>query len=856
MSRFLKIFVLSFLPFVLNLEWVDCSNEAIVGLEESPQNVSIAEEDSTVINCRADSSVKQCKWLWLAETGENPILVEEFPGFGERKADCSLQLKNITKEHQGIWSCVVKLQNRTTVRPKPATIWVHDKFVFKESPANVTVYEGDPVRIPCSSTDDMELCQWFYRKDENSAWENKTSMENANDCSLVLSDVGLLDSGFFKCGIKRAGVDEFVESQPIYLHVDDDRPFEFAQVPVNSVFDTGSTGAIQCKTKGEVQECRWSWQPQGYSIEWRVKMRQFVPEDGHDCALHFRDISTEPEGLWICSVLPVNSSEYIETEPVTLQIQSDMEATVLTRSVAVAEGMPASLRCEIDSTKVEECRWRWHHFGEVDQPTIVVRSFPPYGDSNRDCSIQFTSVMYEQQGVWVCGVRFRGEQQFKESMPSTVSVRMPGKLRVVDVSQDKVIAEKETLELICRSASVVDECVWSLTPSNKTYNPTRIEFEPDQYDRRNCTIVLKNIGMKHDGEWKCLMRVERTEKTLETESEPIHVKVIKPENIKFNKVTTAVDVLPGQQSTLSCFVSHPVEMCQWRWLGIAPFEYKEFPPLDGNDCSLNVTDMDVLREGHWQCGAKNIGQRAYQWGPITSLQIVYTENISTRFWISEYNNHLYLVCRLGTLAPLDNVKCHWTHPMKKNVTEDTESRYRTTFDKSTGECILVFEYLMSDLGQWDCMFDVQTENGTVRLGNAKFLMLNNPQNIRLRWVVGMMAAVILILSITLAVTFIYMCPARRDSAKSSISVAGNKYNNKEEQQKNAPSVPVKQMARYTEQPTRIDFKFEEHLNRPTTHIEYITPTSSSSAHHLYERVGRLSASSSPTHKTLYQNIGE
>ncbi|XP_039298980.1 obscurin [Nilaparvata lugens] len=801
--------------------------------------------------CRAQSSVKLCKWLWMAEVDENPILVEEFPGFGERKTDCSLYLKNITKQHQGLWSCVVKLQNRTSVRAKPVTVWVHDKFVFEEKPANVTAYVGDIVKIPCSSADEMELCQWFYKKDERTVWEEITFMENVKDCSLALSDLSMSDSGFFKCGVKRPRIDESVESPPMYLLVDGDRPFEFAQVPVNSIFIPGTPGSIQCKTKDEAQECRWSWQPQGYDEKWRVKMRQFVPEDGHDCALQLRDISTEPGGHWMCSVLPINSTEFVETEPITLQIQSnqDMKANVLTTTIAVVEGKSSTLRCEIASTDVEECRWRWHSYGGVDQPTIVVRSFPAYGSHNMMCNIVFTSVMYEQQGVWICGVRFRGEQEFKESTPSTVSVDMPGKLRVVDVSQDRVIAEKESMQLICRSASAVDECVWSLTPSDKTYNPTRIEFVPDPFDRRNCSMVVKNVGKKHDGEWKCLMRVERTEKTFETEAKPVHVKVIKPEKIKFDKVTSAVQVLPGYPAKLSCIVSHPVDMCQWRWLGLAPFEKIEFPPLDGGiDCSLNVTDMNVLRDGHWQCGAKNIGQQGYYWGPITSIQVVYTENISTRFWISEYNNHLCLVCRLSTTAPLDNVNCHWTHPNNKNASEDTDSRYRTTFDKETGECIIIFEYIMSDFGQWECKFDVDTENGTMVLGNSKFLMLNNPQNIRLRWVVGLMAAVILILCITLAVSFLYMCPARRDTAK---SVGTNKYKKKEEYQKNAPSLPA---PRYTEHPTRIDFKFEERPN--TTHIEYITPTCSSSSHHLYERVGRLSATTSSTQKTLYQNIDD
>lgn len=96
----------------------------------------------------------------------------------------------------------------------------------------------------------------------------------------------------------------------------------FAEAPVDTVFQVGSSGSIKCTTIEPVQQCRWFWQPHGYGDEWRVLMREFLPEDGHDCSLPFKDVTTEPEGMWVCAVLLINSTTYYQTKPITLRIKT------------------------------------------------------------------------------------------------------------------------------------------------------------------------------------------------------------------------------------------------------------------------------------------------------------------------------------------------------------------------------------------------------------------------------------------------------------------------------------------------------------------------------------------------------
>ncbi|XP_075219766.1 uncharacterized protein LOC142323645 isoform X2 [Lycorma delicatula] len=805
-----------------------------------PQSSSVHEGKSIILQCSTDKDtpVKLCKWIWQSAHGDDPVIVEEFPAFGEQNTDCSLKINNATLPQRGFWTCAVQLQNETTLKSSPALLNVIKKIDFIDVPTNTSVAEGENLLLSCMTEDEIHECIWMFQPlNKTSAKPFKTfSAEKRRNCMLLVKKAQKDQSGLWSCGVRKLLIDEYSFTETAYVLVHDQEiTVNFNETPVDTVFTVGSNGSMQCKTNEEILQCRWFWQPQGYSIEWQVIMREFPPEDGHDCSLHFKDITTEPEGIWMCAVLPYNSTIYIETEPVTLRLKTQF--TVLTRAVVVAEGMETTLRCQTEAD-VAECRWRWHQLGEANEPSLVVREFQPYGPSNQDCSIQFTSMLMEQQGVWVCGVRLRDDTEFKEALPTSVSLKPAGRVRIIEVSQPKIIAEKEYLNLICTTSASVNECIWEWTPTNTNVTPDVIRFTPDKKDSRNCSFRIDKIEMKHDGYWKCSVRAEREKGIVKASTDPVKITVIKPVEIQFTNITTVLHVSPGSSRRLICEVSHKVESCQWKFLGKPVIKKAEFPPINGTDCGLNLIDLQVLNSGSWQCGVKNIGQYHYSWAPPTTLNVLHTENIVTSFWISEINNQLSLACHLETQLPLSIISCHWLHPSKINISLlNSTNSYNEYFDKSNGECILEFHSQTSDLGVWQCLYTVDTENGTWNLGEAEFLVLSNPHNLRLRWIVGILAATTVIMAIALGVVIIYGCPWTTVTAKDRLGKSNV-----------PPPIPSKQSVRYTEEPAKINFHFQE---TPKLLVN-LSGGSAPSSNHVYERVGQYVSPN--VAKSIYQNI--
>ena len=71
---------------------------------------------------------------------------------------------------------------------------------------------------------------------------------------------------------------------------------------------------------------------------------------------------------------------------------------------------------------LEECRWQWQSVKELHDPPVVVKTFSPYGDGPSDCSLYFSNVLLEQNGLWICGIKFINETKFKDALPTTMSI--------------------------------------------------------------------------------------------------------------------------------------------------------------------------------------------------------------------------------------------------------------------------------------------------------------------------------------------------------------------------------------------------------------------------------------------------
>lgn len=73
---------------------------------------------------------------------------------------------------------------------------------------------------------------------------------------------------------------------------------------------------------------------------------------------------------------------------------------------------------------MEQCRWSLTPVNS--NTTVVVKQFPAAGSEARDCSVRLTHALAEQEGLWTCGARIRGRQNYTDAPPAKLSLLEPG----------------------------------------------------------------------------------------------------------------------------------------------------------------------------------------------------------------------------------------------------------------------------------------------------------------------------------------------------------------------------------------------------------------------------------------------
>ncbi|KAG8281719.1 hypothetical protein J6590_053707 [Homalodisca vitripennis] len=139
--------------------------------------------------------------------------------------------------------------------------------------------------------------------------------------------------------------------------------------------------------------------------------------------------------------------------------------------------------------------------------------------------------------------------------------------------------------------------------------------------------------------------------------------------------------------------------------------------------------------------------------------------------------------------------------------------------------------MLVDVGHWKCVFSVNNKN--LILGEASFTVLSSPQNVRLSWIVGILATVTLMLTVLLFVVItcrFYQCSR----------------NNKTMVQLNKPM--AEHGKRYSEDPTKgINFSFTE---TPELLVDFSAPSPTPADSHHYEHVGSYLS----PRPSFYQNV--
>jgi hypothetical protein len=78
---------------------------------------------------------------------------------------------------------------------------------------------------------------------------------------------------------------------------------------------------------------------------------------------------------------------------------------------------------------VKDCQWSWQSLEDgPNGPVTPVKEYPAFGDEvTDDCSVRFSSLLAQQEGFWICGIRGQGVGSFINSPPAKIVAYYGGK---------------------------------------------------------------------------------------------------------------------------------------------------------------------------------------------------------------------------------------------------------------------------------------------------------------------------------------------------------------------------------------------------------------------------------------------
>lgn len=101
-----------------------------------------------------------------------------------------------------------------------------------------------------------------------------------------------------------------------------------------------------------------------------------------------------------------------------------MEFVQLSRDIQITAGETVFLRCFVNKP-VFQCEWSWRPSNSSKNSTVV-KKFGPSKETDHDCSVRFKNILYEEEGLWTCGVRLTPDGILHEAPSTTVTLLPSG----------------------------------------------------------------------------------------------------------------------------------------------------------------------------------------------------------------------------------------------------------------------------------------------------------------------------------------------------------------------------------------------------------------------------------------------
>ncbi|XP_076751788.1 uncharacterized protein LOC143423960 [Xylocopa sonorina] len=745
----------------------------------------------------------------------------------------------------------------------PGTKAPPSPVIFVDVPVHTETELGSSVLLACRTANPVAECQWSWQPlppvhlplpDISESPSTTTTVSviqttttpttnplpvrqfpafgnNSNDCSVRFSSTKHEQTGYWTCAARTSTNDPFTSTEPAKLSIVNERqgpPIVFAKLDHVVEVPAGSSAQIMCQMKSAVRECQWSWRQLNQSQPWNLEVKRFPAfgNDSTDCSIKFKNVLPEQEGYWTCGARIDPNTSFTQSVPIRFLI-SEVEFVQLSRGVQVASGESVLLRCLVNKPVVQ-CEWSWRSSNSSQEP-LLIKKFNPNKDSDHDCSVRFKNILYEEEGLWTCGVRLSPDGILHQAPPATVSLLPTAKVSFVEMPTDISVPIGTEATLKCVTSSRVEKCTWTWKPLHGNEPEIVAQEYPSNDDLgRDCSLTLPRVSAEKQGQWACQVSISSLNTMLT--SPYAKLTVFEQDEVKFSELSQDIQISAGGTVFLHCVTSSAVEQCRWSLTPVnsnTTVVVKQFPAAgsEARDCSVRLTHALAEQEGLWTCGARIHGRQNYTDAPPAKLSLLEPEPVTVVLWATPHQM-VTLSCKVE--AVLSEVQCHWIHAPKIHIYQNMSEtrRHNLQMDYSTGVCNLEFKPDHSDLGQWTCKFTIPNEYADEELGSASIILLNSLADEQLGWIVGALTALTLFLMIIIVV--LVVCKTRFFTRKSSRVLETIPTSDRK-----SPSQLNDE--RYTENLTKVDVQLSEQINQNVTSIDGVLPTRSAQ---LYERAGK------------------
>lgn len=534
--------------------------------------------------------------------------------------------------------------------------------IFVDVPVHTETELGSSVLLACRTANPVAECQWSWQPlppvhlplpdiSESPATSTSTTVSviqttttpttnplpvrlfpafgnNSNDCSVRFSSTKHEQTGYWTCAARTSTNDPFTSTEPAKLSIlNENKGLLVAIARHDNVVEVpaGSSAQIMCQMRSPVRECQWSWRQLNQSQPWNLEVKRFPAfgNDSTDCSIKFKNVLPEQEGYWTCGARIDPNTSFTQSNPIRFLI-SEVEFVQLSREIQVASGESVLLRCLVNKPVVQ-CEWSWRASNSSQDP-LLVKKFNPNKDAEHDCSMRFKNILYEEEGLWTCGVRLSPDGILHEAPPATVSLLPTAKVSFVEMPTDTSAPIGTEATLKCITSSRVEKCTWTWKPLHGNDPGIVVQEFPSNGDLgRDCSLTVARVYAEKQGQWACQVSISSLNTVLT--SPYVKLTVYEQDEVKFSELSQDIQISSGGSVFLRCVTASAVEQCRWSLTPVnsnTTVVVKQFPAAgsEARDCSVRLSHAHAEQEGLWTCGARIRGRQNYTDAPPAKLSLL------------------------------------------------------------------------------------------------------------------------------------------------------------------------------------------------------------------------------------------